>query len=79
MSLKKGTRRRRIRVVPYADIGQYEAYQATIITYIFMAVHAERLHTHDTGLVIPLDEIADVLELRLLRIVVGVGRHVLKY
>jgi hypothetical protein len=44
-----------------------------------MAVHAERLHTHDTGLVIALDEIADVLELRLLRIVVGIGRHVVKY
>lgn len=53
--------------------------QATIITYILMAVHAERLHTHDTSLVIALDEIADVLELRLLRIVVGVGRHYVKY
>lgn len=79
MSLKKGTRKRRIRVVPYADKVSMKLIQATRITYILMTVHAERLHTHDTGLVIALDEIADVLELRLLRIVVGVGRHVVKY
>jgi hypothetical protein len=43
------------------------------MTYILMAVHAERLHAHHTCLVIALDEISDILELRLLRIVVFVG------
>ena len=53
--------------------------QATIITYILMTVHAERLHAHDTGLVIALNEIANILKLRLLRIVFGVIRHDVKY
>lgn len=33
-----------------------------------MAVHAQTLHLHNTGIVIALDNLAEVLELRLRRI-----------
>lgn len=51
---------------------------ASVVTYILVAVHAKRLHAHHSRLVIALDEISNVLELRLVRVGVGVGRHVVK-